>query len=281
MRHIKTNLLLFAGILLLLQVKSIAQDLRDFEHTKKFADFLFRSNQFALASEEYERLVYFDSTSSTAKLKLIQSYRLSGKYAIARNRFEALFKDSIPYLNSDLVEEYAKNLILVKEYNTAYHFLDTNRNILPDIKQTYMLSAILLQKDWDRAFNFALKYPVTHEKKNADLHVVAFQSKQLKYKKPFMASLFSMIIPGTGKFYTKNWKDGLISMMFVGLNSWQAYRGFKKYGSQSAYGWVFAGFAGSFYLGNIYGSYKSAKKYNNNLNEEIYHNAWHLTVDNF
>jgi len=279
-RHLNTALLviLFFAIF---NEKTIAQDLKDFEHTKKFANYLFLSKQFPLASEEYERLVYFDSTNNESKLRLIQSYRNSGKSNIALRRFDLFFKDSLLLMRKDFAEEYVKNLILEKENDKAIDFLKISPHIDDNTRQDYLLGSILLKRDWDKAFNFALKNPVTNTNKNANLHLIAFKSKELKYKKPFVASMLSCIIPGTGKFYTKNWKDGLISMMLVGVNSWQAYRGFNKYGANSVYGWVFAGFAGSFYLGSVYGSYKSAKKYNNKLDDEMYKNAWHLVVDDF
>jgi TM2 domain-containing membrane protein YozV len=281
MTRIKNSIFTLLVLLLLVNSKCFAQDLRDFEHTQKFANYLFLSKQYPLASEEFERLVYYDSTNHSTILRLSQSYRLSGKSKTAIERIERFYKDSLVYLRQDFAEEYVKNLILEKDNKKALDFLNTNPNFDINTRQNYSLSSYLLEKDWDKAFQFALDNPVTTDKKNADLHVIAFQSKQLKYKKPGLALLFSTIIPGTGKIYTKNWKDGLISMMLVGVNAWQSYRGFNKYGSNSVYGWVFAGLTTSFYIGNIYGSYKSAKKYNNKLDEEMYNNAWHLITDDF
>ena len=258
-----------------------AQDLRDEEHTLKFADYLFKTQQFILASEEYERAVYYDSTNNKALLKLLQSYRYSEKFDIAKQRFNYFFGDSLYHIRTDFAEEYVKHMILRHKYKETNLYLNKNTTIPDGEKETYQLGSILLQKNWDKAFNFALKHPVTTEKKNADLHVIAFNSKQMKYKKPFVAALFSTIIPGTGKMYTKNWKDGIISLILVGVNAWQAYRGFDQYGESSVYGWVFAGISTSFYLGNIFGSHKSAKKYNKRLDDEVYHNTWHLMVDDF
>jgi hypothetical protein len=266
---------------MILLVNSQAQDLRDIEHTQKFADFLFMSRQFQLASEEYERLAYLDTLNIYSKLRLLQSYRLSGKPKLALQKFNYYFINTSLPTNSEIGEEYLKNLILDKQNDKAIEFSGSFMQFDENTRQNYTLAAILLKKDWDKAFQFALTNPVTGQKKNADLHVLAFQSKQLKYKKPFVAAMFSAIIPGSGKMYTKNWKDGLMSMMFVGLNTWQAYRGFHKNGSESVYGWIFTGVAGGFYLGNIYGAHKSAKKYNNKLDEDIYHNTWHLVVDDF
>ncbi len=279
----KRNRYLFflAGVFFFHVQHTIAQDLRDAEHTSKFADYLFKTKQFVLAAEEYERLVFYDSLNYYPKLKLIQSYRFSNNYKIAITKFDYFFKDSLYNLRPDFAEEYTKNLILSKENGQAFNYLETNVSLNPGLAETYQLGALLLDQKWDTAFNYALKHSVTSAKKNADLHVIAFKSKQLKYKSPFLAASLSTIIPGSGKMYTKHWKDGFISLMFVGVNAWQAYRGFKKSGSGSVYGWVFAGLATSFYIGNIYGSQKSAKNYNKKLNDGLYNEAWHIVVDDF
>ena len=274
-------LLFLAGLLLFHFQLTLAQDLRDPEHTLKFADYLFKTKQFVLASEEYERLVYYDSLNYYPKLKLIQSYRYSSNYKNAISKFGYFFKDTLNKIRPDFAEEYVKNLILDKRNKQAFNYLETNISLNPGTIQTYQLGTLLLDQNWDTAFNYAVKYGVTNSKQNADLHVVAFKSKQLKYKSPFAAAAMSSIIPGTGKMYTKHWKDGFMSLMFVGVNAWQAYRGFKKSGQNSVYGWVFAGLATSFYIGNIYGSAKSAKKYNKKLNDELYNETWHLMVDDF
>jgi hypothetical protein len=281
MSCITKKLFILKLVILALIINLRAQNLRDIEHTHKFADFLFMSGQFQLASEEYERLAYLDTLNIYSKLRLLQSYRLSGKPKLALQKFNHYFINTSLPTNAEIGEEYLKNLILDKQNDKLIEFSGSFKQFDENTRQNYTLAAILLKKDWDNAFKYALNNPVTGQKKNADLHVLAFQSKQLKYKKPFVAAMFSAIIPGTGKMYTKNWKDGLMSLMFVGLNTWQAYRGFHKNGGESVYGWVFTGVAGGFYIGNIYGAHKSAKKYNNKLDEDIYHTTWHLVVDDF
>ncbi|MFN8257880.1 MAG: hypothetical protein U0W24_19440 [Bacteroidales bacterium] len=260
---------------------ALSQDLRDADHTRKFAEYLFKTRQYVLASEEYERLVYFEPQNTEARLRLIQVYRFSGKYQVALNRLEYFYYDSIQYLNQEFAKEYYKNLVLDKNNPKALDFLNKNINLDQAYRQTHQLGTLLLEKQWDTAFYFALKHPVTNEKKNADLHALAFRSKDAGYKKPFTAAIMSTIVPGTGKMYTKNWKDGFLSMMFVGVNTWQAYRGFSKSGKNSVYGWVFAGLATGFYIGNIFGSHKSAKKYNKKIDDDLYNEAWHLVVDDF
>lgn len=256
-----------------------AQDIHDLNHSKQFADFLYKTGQYQLASEEYERIVFLDSTDSNLILKLIKSYRKANNYQQALSKFDILFHKQLVDLQVDFAEEYVKLLIYTKQDSLAYSYLSLNKTLNPTTRQNYQLASLLLQKKWDDSFRYAMKYPLADNTKNASLHLLAVEAKQLKYKKPAVAGLMSAILPGAGKAYTKNWKDAAISFIFVGVNAWQAYRGFNKYGSQSAYGWVFAGLATGFYFGNIYGSVKSAKKYNKKIDDELYHKAEHTIFD--
>lgn len=256
-----------------------SQDIQDLNHSKQFADYLYKTGQFQLASEEFERIVFLDSTNQNFKLKLINSYRKAENYTLALDKFNLFFRKQFIELPTDFAEEYVKLLIFTNQDSLAYNYLSLNKTLNPNTRQNYQLASLLLQKKWDESFQFAMKYPVTSDKKNADLHLLAFEAKQLKYKKPGVAALMSVVIPGSGKVYTKNWKDAVISFIFVSVNTWQAYRGFNKYGTESAYGWVFAGLATGFYIGNIYGAAKSAKKYNIKIDDELYHKATHIILD--
>lgn len=95
------------------------------------------------------------------------------------------------------------------------------------------------------------------------------QAKAFKPKKPWVAVMMSAILPGSGKFYTGNYKDGIFSLLVVGGSAFQAYRGFNKDGVSSTSGWIFAGLTTGFYAGNVYGSAKSAQVYNQNFWLEI------------
>ena len=278
MTHLIKTLLPF--ILLSFALCIQAQDIHDLNHSKQFADFLYKTGQFQLAAEESERIVFLDPTNRNLKLKLIKSYRKANSYQQALSKFDILFKENLIKLQADFAEEYVKLLIFTKQDSTAYSYLSLNKTLNPTTRQNYQLASLLLQKKWDDSFQYAMKYPVIDNTKNTKLHLLAFEAKQLKYKKPAVAGLMSAIIPGSGKAYTKNWKDAAISFIFVGVNAWQAYRGFNKYGTQSAYGWVFAGLSAGFYFGNIYGSVKSVKKYNKKLDDALYHKAEHTIFDN-
>lgn len=86
----------------------------------------------------------------------------------------------------------------------------------------------------------------------------------IQFKSPTKAAFLSVILPGAGKAYCGLKRDALRSFLMVALTSIQAYRGFNEKGNKSVYGWVSSAFAVSFYSGSIYGSVRSAKKYNQN-----------------
>jgi len=69
--------------------------------------------------------------------------------------------------------------------------------------------------------------------------------------------------------YSMDWKDGLISLVFAGATALQAYRGYKQYGPRSGFFIGYASVAATFYLGNLYGSFKSAKRHNARINKSI------------
>jgi len=259
-----------------------SQNIYDLEHSLQFADYLYKTNQYELAAQEYERIVFLSPDKQNFKLKLIKSYRLSKNYNLALNKLKYFYEDTLVNLPNNFANEYVKLLLITNKNEKAFNYLDQNKTINHRTKQNYQLSSLLLQKKWTDAYKYTLKNTVINDNEiNKNLHSLVLKTRKIKYKKPFVAAVFSTIIPGSGKIYTKYWKDAFIAFLFVGVNSWQAYRGFDKRGVNSAYGWVFASFATGFYIGNVFGSYKSAKKYNSKIDDEIYNEAAKFAFDNF
>jgi hypothetical protein len=90
-----------------------------------------------------------------------------------------------------------------------------------------------------------------------------------KRKSPGLALAMSAIVPGTGKFYTHDYIDGIFSMLSIGVTGYQAIRGFQDKGTKSTYGWIYATVATGFYLGNVYGAFSSAKRYNKRQTDKL------------
>mgnify|MGYP001286045948 CR=1 FL=1 len=85
------------------------------------------------------------------------------------------------------------------------------------------------------------------------------QNQNIKSKKsPTIAAILS-IIPGAGRLYSGRKLDGLMGLWTVYLTTSSAY--FAKKNNNKLSGPLFLGIAGITYLGEIYGSWRTAKYY--------------------
>ena len=257
----------------LLQLKvpviSRSQNLYDLDHSRRYAEFLFSSKQHALAAEEYERLVFLDYSNEGYKYNLIKAYRLSEDYSKGISRIYSFYTGSFLTMPQNLAKEFLKLELLTDSLAVVDKFLHENSNLTADTKVIFRSYNHLLDGAYKEA-NLLLQNAIQNNQAlPTSLITLSEQAVNTKFKSPFVAAGFSALIPGTGKFYTKNWGDGIMSLLFVAGNAWQAHRGFKEDGVKSAYGWVFASVSTSFYIGNIFGSAKSAKLYNSNKKNEI------------
>lgn len=223
-----------------------------------FANYLFQTNQYRYASEEYERLLFYFPDNEEYKLSLIRSYRFSEDYSkgisVCRNQF---LTGQLP--NKPILLEYAKLNILDNNF-TNLKVLISSMNQTDSLRSNIDLTTrIIFLPEKMLTLN-----GIETEKTDKNLLIFYNESLNLNYKSPALAGLMSSILPGSGKIYTNRWKDGIIALVFVGATGYQTYRGFSQKGVKSAYGWIMGSVAFSFYIGNIYGSAKSAKTYNQN-----------------
>jgi hypothetical protein len=233
------------------------QNLHDEEHSLKFASYLYQTKQYAYAAEEFEHVFFFDSANISSKIFLISSYRKAGLYEqgfLRLTQIEPLHTN----INPTLADEYFKLAFLRNDYASLACYLNKNISIDSLKMQTYHTAYLMLSLKTKQADEYARIHPMVDLKYRlllADYHTEGRKS-------PFAAACLSGIIPGMGKIYAGRYWDGFVSFLLVAANSWQAYRGFSKYGVNSAYGWTFGGLALGFYGGNIYGSVKAAQQYN-------------------
>lgn len=264
---IRWSSLLFLLMLSFSQLK--AQNLYDEEHTSRFAEYLFQSQQFDLASQEYERLLFMNTTQPYYKLQLVKSYRKAGKIGVAENRFLSLVGDSLHSVSEPFAQEYMHLLMLQNKLPEAKWYLNSNRNI-SELQGKYdQLQLSLLARNWKKADSIASQIPNL----TSGYASIIKEGNSMKHRSPGVAMAFSMVIPGTGKVYSSYWKDGIISFLFVAATGWQAYRGFDQKGASSVSGWIWGSISTGFYLGNIYGSYKAAKRFNERQNQILHKRA--------
>ena len=245
------------------------QNLFDREHSQKYAEYLFSSRQHTLAAEEFERLVYFDRNNINFKYYLIKSYRLSGDLNSGIDRIYSFYGSSLDTMPQIMATEFVKLELLSDSLSVFRTFIQQKNRLSLENKAVVQSCDLLLNGDYEQANLLAEDAAGKNPDFPRDIKILSEKAARIKFKSPVIAAGFSAIIPGTGKFYTKNWADGVVSMLFVVANAWQAYRGFNEHGVKSGYGWTFASLSVSFYIGNIFGAVKAAKRYNKNKKNEI------------
>jgi TM2 domain-containing membrane protein YozV len=248
---------------------ALSQNLYDYEHSLKFASYLFETHQYKLAAEELERVVFIKPEDTAAKLKLIKSYRLSGNNEAAYNHLKTF--NNIEKLPKEFSVEYIRIMLNSEDKQNCKSYLSSSKNLNTDDYNYFMLGTLILSNKWDEADHHIQKSNTSYSSYNSLINIYN-EYKNSHFKNPFIAASMSAIIPGSGKFYTGRWRDGAVAFLFVSLNTWQAYRAFNKNGINSIYGWIFGTISLTFYSANIYGSYKSALNFNkkilNNLHEK-------------
>ncbi len=245
------------------------QNLYDKEHTSSFAQFLLQSQQYHLAAIELERLVFLDQDNQIAKIQLVSAYRKSNNWEQGIRKLSSWNPDLD--FDESLAHEWIKLLLLNHNFDQASSYLSTQSPFSGQVTKHYLLASSLLHEDFDFASQLISDPEVSKNPENSLLLSHLNTQQQYKYKKPGLALGLSAVVPGLGKVYTKDWKDGLISLLFVATNAWQAYRGFSQNGTSSVYGWIFGTMAVGFYGSNLYGSWKSAQDYNLRLNSDLHH----------
>ena len=246
-----------------------AQDIFDLGNSIKYADHLFASKEYKLAANEYERVVYLDTSNVTARLRLTQSYRLNGNYSKSLNRIDD-FYPSLKKMPEQFSTEYGKLLIITGEFDRSRNFLIKNETLNNNERLFLEITTELLDRKWDLDPGLLNRAENSSNPKVQDYALILNNILDLKYKSPALSFALSAAVPGLGKVYSGFWKDGLVSLVFSGISAWQSYRGFNQKGINSIYGWGFASVAMGFYLGNLYGSVKAAKKYNNRVDSKIF-----------
>lgn len=268
-RKLNHSSIILATFFMLVIKFASAQNIYDYEHTKTYSKYLFDSKQFKLASEELERAVFFDKDNDSIKFQLIRSYLLGNEFGMLAKRIDSLFPDQAT-MPRNYAYEYSKALLSSLSISHARKFIDNN-HCLTDNDRLYLnLNAGLLDYQWETA------QTTFRELKNKNLMLdtryddLFYRINSTKYKSPGLAFALSAAVPGMGKVYTNNWKDGLISFIFVGGTTLQAVRGYRNYGKSSGFFIAYSSIATTFYLANLYGSFKSAKKHNEKLRKQIH-----------
>jgi hypothetical protein len=254
MKHLFIFLLLFNAEF----SRAQNQNLYDEKHSMDFARHLYQSAQYESAINEFERVLFLNEHNDTAKHYLISSYIRSAQFTKGITASERWFKEAI-YTNKTASLLHSK-LLIGQQGDRLQEF--SLRVVNDTLKSLMQMQYAFMQAQWTNVQVFhaqgislcaGLFEPFTN---------VVNQTNQVKKRSGFVAGTMSAIVPGSGKVYTGNWKDGVISLIMISATTFQAYRGYNRNGFESPKFWIFGGLTMGFYTGNIYGSAKAAQKFN-------------------
>lgn len=250
------------------------------ENVRKFADFLYEQGDYLRAAGEYERyLFYIPQESEQIRYRIALCYRFAGQTEQAIQNFQMLlhrhpkgrfvsrayYQIGATYF---LTDQYEQSVRFLNE--TLPHITDTPQHA--EAKQLVGLS-YLMQKQWSEAgevFKTLRGSKVASVSQKAIVyHNYAETGVHLPTRSPFLAGIFSAVVPGTGRIYTGRLSEAITSLFLVGITGWQAYDGFQRDGLSSVKGWTLGTISGIFYVGNIYGSVISARVYNQRVADEF------------
>lgn len=242
-----------------------AQNIFDETHTRKYADYLQFRFEYKKATIEYHTCLKQNPSDDTLKEIIAGNYLRLKKY----NEGLALCKTIAP-------QYYSKNTSLLflnhcrsaNQYQQADSLIKTKYYHNDSLQLVWQLEYQLSKLDYRHYYKWLKQNDSIYQYLNAteDYYTSVMRAHP---KSPLKAALMSTIIPGWGKMYTQYKHDGFVAFVSVATSAFQAYRGFHKQGIKSAYGWIYGGVGVGMYLGNIYGSWKSAKKYNSE--QKIYY----------
>ncbi|MCH7398927.1 membrane protein insertion efficiency factor YidD [Belliella sp. DSM 107340] len=240
------------------QTKAVNDTVRFFLH-------LIDNNLYQESIIEYNRIKFFDPS-----LDLTLEY----------NYFKALMS----------LEEYEK---IIFEYdNLVGTELENNPHILLKLSEAWYnlnqpekaLQVLEKEMDWEelsdrryafRGYIYAQLEDFDQVKTNYSMVSEAYLYREyltknlqtiesmsnLKEKKPVVAGLLG-IIPGAGYVYSGHTTTGISSLVLNGLLGYATYTSFKT--ENYGIGILTGMFSTAFYIGNISGGYKAAKRYNKN-----------------
>jgi len=251
------NLLLFT---LLVTGTVSGQDIYDGPHSREFARYLMQTHQFQLAASEWDRVLFLYPGDTVARLNLLKSYRLGQKPGEGLTRLNQWYPTGS--LSRPFSLEGVQMSLLQSDYQTFNALINRSPGLSGSEKSDYQLGAWLLEGRWIDLPSGKRESSYSMGATDARLLDLYAKTRNVSRKSPAASVALSAVVPGLGKIYSHDWKDGLLSLLFVATNAWQSYRGFSKNGTRSVTGWVFGTLAVGFYSANLFGSWKSAKVYN-------------------
>jgi TM2 domain-containing membrane protein YozV len=221
---------------------------------KRFADYLFCTDDYLRSAIEYEKYLNADY-NDTVEFKTGLSYLYSGNYEKSLSWFEQI-KSSSGYFKYAR-DEYFRSLFGLGDYHLFRNEYMNKPNNSRQTKKLFYFSYFLTDDKLPSQEDFLSPF---NNKEEGIVKKFYLQKINPQYKSETISVLLSILVPGAGKIYTNQIGDGIFTAIATGLCGYLAYDNFKA--KHNFRGWIFSGLSAFFYAGNIYGSAASAQIYN-------------------
>jgi hypothetical protein len=184
--------------------------------------------------------------------------------------FSAFYDQSIFFSALDYAHlgEYAKARTVLENYQA------TSNDKHDELLTVELAGLSLLERDLSKFDRYSEKFKFDH------FHYVNSQNELMdvrknlgnfRQKSPFVAGLFSAVVPGLGKIYAGQIGEGVASFLTVGSLAAITAENWIKNGFLDWRTITFGTFFSIFYIGNIAGSVVSIKVYRNHFNDRQDH----------
>ncbi len=242
-----------------------AQNIFDETNSRRYADHLQQVYDYKKATAEYLTCLKTKPQNDTLKELIAANYLRLKKY----RQGISLCKTITPqYFSKNTSLLFLNHCRYASQYQQADSFMRNKYAKNDSLLLVWGMEYKCNELDYSHYYKWLKKNEQVYSNLSATENYYESLMKT-RPKSPLKAALMSTIIPGWGKIYTKQKHDGIVAFITVGTLAFQAYRGFHLQGVKSAYGWIYGAVGAGMYLGNIYGSWKSAKKYNSG--QKIYY----------
>lgn len=284
---------IIALFLLIIPIHSIfSNDLTLFQQENNFnyALNLYNNNDYYRSITEFKRFIFF--SDSKFKKELAEYYigmnYLNGKdYNNAIQAFQKIYNNHLhsqfEIASLRIADSYLyKEVNNLKPINTYYdihyeeptfseeyyiNYLDQNKYLLKysDEANIKLIDINILNLNKKRAFYLLEHFTSTntlYQEQKKQLNIINDEIDNIPQKSTVLATIFSIIIPGSGQIYAGDIKRGFITLGINTLFSFSAYYSYVNYSKLLAI--IIGYYEVNFYIGNINNTQEAIYKYNEN-----------------
>lgn len=269
--RIHKNLLIILSLSLPFKwTSSTAQisDMFDKNNSFRYINYLIKTEKYSEAIAELSELIpKYQIKEDSVYVKLLYLYRKNNTSKIGLTEIDKVYSN-YSLFSRELAIQYAINCIKESKFDVLYKLTHEAPYLTLSDKSILVNSMLIVNRKFKENF---LLLDKTQDSCCSELYnklvIINKRYESKIYKKPILAAILSSCVPGAGRFYVGEKQNAFNSFAMVSAFSIFSIRGFNHYQLQSVRGWLFGGLAVGFYVGNIYGSYKSAVKYNDQQND--------------